>query len=165
VAIPVALIAVVVVAGCGNGGGAPAASGAIMVTSGDTTCTVAKTELPPGQHLFRVNNTGAKVTEFYVYGPDDRIVGEVENIAPGLSRDLLVSLPAGAYQATCKPGMAGDGIRRPLTVTGTTSATATDPLLATAAALRPTALIQARVVQEILSKILQISRHDTRVAG
>ena len=37
---------------------------------------------------------------------------------PGLTRDLIVELPAGKYQAVCKPGMAGDGIRGPLTVTG-----------------------------------------------
>jgi iron uptake system component EfeO len=125
--------ATLVVAGCGHGGGEPGAPGAIMVTSADTACTVARTELPAGQHVFRVSNTGAKVTEFYVYGPDNRIVGEVENIAPGLSRDLTVSLPAGAYRATCKPGMAGDGIRQALTVTGTTTRASADPLLATAA--------------------------------
>jgi iron uptake system component EfeO len=45
-------------------------------------------------------------------------MAEVENIAPGLSRELLTELPAGEYEAVCKPGMVGDGIRRTLTVTG-----------------------------------------------
>ena len=38
-------------------------------------------------------------------------MGEVENIAPGLSRDLHVELPAGTYETACKPGMIGKGIR------------------------------------------------------
>ena len=45
-------------------------------------------------------------------------MGEVENIAPGLSRELHVELPAGTYETACKPGMIGDGIRSALTVTG-----------------------------------------------
>ena len=45
-------------------------------------------------------------------------MGEVENIGPGLSRDLVVDLPKGTYEGACKPGMVGDGIRETLTVTG-----------------------------------------------
>ena len=45
-------------------------------------------------------------------------MGEVENIGPGLSRDLHVELPAGTYETACKPGMIGDGIRGAFTVTG-----------------------------------------------
>ena len=55
---------------------------------------------------FKVKNTGNKVTEFYLYAEDGlRIVGEIENVGPGLSRDLVLS--ARARQATstaCKPG-------------------------------------------------------------
>ena len=46
-----------------------------------------------------------------------RIVGEVENIGPGLTRELRVSAPAGTYVTACKPGMTGDGIRADFTVT------------------------------------------------
>ena len=45
-------------------------------------------------------------------------MGEVENIGPGLSRNLVVDLPKGTYEGACKPGMVGDGIRQTLTVTG-----------------------------------------------
>ena len=31
---------------------------------------------------------------------------------------IRIELPAGEYQTACKPGMVGDGIRNPLTVTG-----------------------------------------------
>ncbi len=49
-----------------------------------------------------MTNGGTKVTEFYLLGEDGlRIVGEVENIGPGLSRDLVVARRAG--RATSPP--------------------------------------------------------------
>ena len=65
-------------------------------------------------HVRRSPTTAAKVTEFYVYAAGDRVMGEVENIAPGLTRDLIVELPAGTYETACKPGMIGKGIRSAL---------------------------------------------------
>jgi len=106
----------------GAGGNAPAAGGAspgkIAVTATDTACDVATSDLPAGTATFAVTNNGTKVTEFYVYAPGDRIMGEVENIVPGLTRDLIVELPAGTYETACKPGMVGKGVRGPLKVTG-----------------------------------------------
>ena len=122
---------------CGDdkAGSEPAAgSEKIAVKAGDTTCEVATTSLPAGTHIFEVTNSGAKVTEFYVYTPDNRVVGEVENITPGLSRELRVELPAGTYQATCKPGMVGNGIRTALTVSGQGGALNQDAALAQATA-------------------------------
>ena len=104
--------------GDGDGGGAAAAGGPITVNASDTACEVATGEVPAGTSVFKVTNKGGKVTEFYVYAEGDRIMGEVENIAPGLSRDLHVELPAGTYQTACKPGMIGKGIRNDLTVSG-----------------------------------------------
>ena len=88
---------------------APGADGTapIAVTASDTACAVAKTEAPAGVTVFKVSNTGTKVTEFYVYAAGDRVMGEVENIGPGLSRDLRVELTAGQYETACKPGMSG----------------------------------------------------------
>ena len=90
----------------------------IAVTSTDDGCDLSTTEAPSGTLTFDVSNDGSKVTEFYLYGDGgDRIAGEVENIGPGLSRQLTVSAPAGSYVAACKPGMKGDGIRADFTVT------------------------------------------------
>jgi iron uptake system component EfeO len=123
------------VAACG-GGSAPSGSSAaaddIAVTATDDACEVASSELPAGVHQFTVTNTGSTVTEFYVYAAGDRVMGEVENIAPGVARQLRVELPAGDYQATCKPGMVGDGIRSALKVTGAASALSDDATLAQA---------------------------------
>ncbi|MCF7551264.1 iron uptake system protein EfeO [Pseudonocardia sp. WMMC193] len=108
-------------AGCTSTAQPPAAEsgGPITVAAGDTSCEVSAVEAPAGNISFSVKNTGTKVTEFYLYGTGDRIMGEVENIGPGLSRDLIVEVPdGGSYTTACKPGMVGEGIRAPFTVTG-----------------------------------------------
>ncbi|MBV9315019.1 MAG: peptidase M75 family protein [Pseudonocardia sp.] len=105
-------------AGC-SGAPAPAADGSISVTATDSSCQLSKSEAAAGNLAFTVSNKGSKVTEFYLYGAGDRVIGEVENIGPGLTRKLLVEVPnGGAYTTACKPGMVGDGIRGPFTVTG-----------------------------------------------
>jgi iron uptake system component EfeO len=118
-------------AACGadQAGDTAEAGGPITVTATDTACEVAKSTLDAGTHVFAVTNSGAKVTEFYVYAAGDRVMGEVENITPGLSRELRVELPAGTYQATCKPGMVGTGIRAALTVTGSAAPLTEDAAL------------------------------------
>jgi iron uptake system component EfeO len=115
-------------AGCSGAADASGekASDDIAVTASDSACDVATTKLAAGTHRFTVTNEGSEVTEFYIFAGGDRIVGEVENIAPGVARSLLVDLPAGSYQAACKPGMKGDGIRSPLTVTGSSASAAAD---------------------------------------
>jgi iron uptake system component EfeO len=98
----------------------------VTVASSDDACEISSTEVPAGPVTFKVTNSGSKVTEFYLLGEDGlRIVGEVENIGPQLSRDLVVNVPAGSYSTACKPGMKGDGIRADFTVTK--SDTTVDP--------------------------------------
>jgi len=90
----------------------------ITVTSNDDSCDLSADTAPSGNLVYRVHNAGSKVTEFYLYGEDGlRIVGEVENVGPGLSRDLVLHVPAGRYVPACKPGMGGQGIRSRFTVT------------------------------------------------
>lgn len=97
------------------------ASGEITVTASDDACTLSATSAKTGASTFVITNNGTKVTEFYVYGPGDKVMGEIENISPGLQRKLIVQLPeAGTYKTACKPGMVGDGIRGDFTVTGDT---------------------------------------------
>ncbi|GAA1332109.1 iron uptake system protein EfeO [Pseudonocardia xinjiangensis] len=121
--IPTAALAVAALAGCTSTApatNAGAAGGPIAVRAADDACEVGATEAPAGKITFTVNNTGSKVTEFYLLGTGDRIMGEVENVGPGLTRQLIVEVPdGGTYTTACKPGMVGDGIRGPFTVTGT----------------------------------------------
>ena len=92
---------------------------ALTVAASDSECSLSATEAPAGKLTFAVTNTGSKVNEFYVLGDDGlRIIGEVENIGPGLTRELVLSAQPGSYFTACKPGMVGDGIRAVFTVTG-----------------------------------------------
>lgn len=124
------LLAVAGLTGCGGGDDADAKNGGpIAVKATDTVCEVGDTEIDAGQVTFKVTNNGSKVNEFYVYAAGDRVMGEVENIAPGLSRELRVELTAGTYETACKPGMSGRGIRGALKVSGTAATVAPDAAL------------------------------------
>jgi iron uptake system component EfeO len=91
----------------------------ITVNASDTACVLSGTKALTGPITFVITNDGTKVTEFYVYADGDRVMGEVENVSPGLQRKLIVQLGnPGVYQTACKPGMVGDGIRGEFTVTG-----------------------------------------------
>ena len=101
-------------ANAAEGSDAPAQ---ITVTASDSSCELSGTAGKTGANTFVVTNNGNKVTEFYVYGPGDKVMGEIENVSPGLQRKLIVQLSQpGTYQTACKPGMIGDGIRNPFSV-------------------------------------------------
>ena len=118
-------------AGCaGSGEATPAGSAAVIVTADDSRCELDRTQLQPGVATFKVTNKGNQVTEVYVYGAAadgayTTVISEVENIGPGLSRDLTAELDPGTYEVACKPGQTGSGIRTRIAVAGdTTSPTA-----------------------------------------
>jgi len=124
-----AVLAALAMAGCqaketestssGEGSGANAAPAQITVEASDNECTLSGTEGATGANTFVITNNGSKVTEFYVYDEGERVMGEVENISPGLERKLIVQLTQpGTYTTACKPGMIGDGIRGDYSVTG-----------------------------------------------
>ena len=93
---------------------------ALTVESSADACAVSSAEAPSGSIAFTISNTTDEVTEFYLLAEDGlRIVGEVENIGPGIERDLVVQAKPGTYYTVCKPGMVGDGI-------GKTAFTVTD---------------------------------------
>jgi iron uptake system component EfeO len=101
--------------------GGKAAPAQITVNASDSACELSGTEGSTGPSTFVITNNGTKVQEFYVYGEGERVMGEVENISPGLERKLIVQLgEPGTYQTACKPGMVGDGIRTDFKVTGDT---------------------------------------------
>ncbi|CAM3546197.1 iron uptake system protein EfeO [Nocardioides zeicaulis] len=118
-----ALVTLPFLAGCTQNAD-PAPSGAdrdpraLSVDSSADACTLSAAEAPAGTLTFDVTNSGDQVTEFYLLGDDGlRIVAEVENVGPGISRALTVDAPAGSYVTACKPGMKGEGIRSDFTVT------------------------------------------------
>lgn len=119
-----AALAVTALAGCTRnqpGGGATAGSdGTIAVKAGDDSCAVSADRAKSGSTVFAVTNTGSRATEFELLAKDGlTIVGEIENIGPGLTRSLSVQAQPGAYTTVCKPGMTGTGVgRSAFTVTG-----------------------------------------------
>jgi uncharacterized cupredoxin-like copper-binding protein len=98
--------------------GASKADTTVAVTGTDSACKVADTSLPAGNIRFNLTNKGKQATELYVLGEKDRIIDEVENVTPGVTRALDVNLKAGTYTLACKPGQTGEGIRQQITVTG-----------------------------------------------
>jgi iron uptake system component EfeO len=115
-----ALLALPVLTACTDNaptGSASADPRALTVAASDTACTVSGTGAPSGKLTFTVTNSGSKINEFYLLASDGlRIVGEIENVGPGITRDLVLTAPAGDYFTACKPGMVGDGIRAPFAV-------------------------------------------------
>ena len=115
------LLATPALAACTDNATGDDASGgdrAFTVESTDDACDVSSSQAPSGALKFEVTNAGSQVTEFYLLAADGlRIVGEVENVTPGVSRSLTVKAPPGDYYTACKPGMKGDGIRNAFTVT------------------------------------------------
>ncbi|GLZ08354.1 lipoprotein [Actinomadura sp. NBRC 104412] len=121
-------VTLVAVTGCAekDGGGG---SDVIQVTASDSECKVSRTRFPAGHVRLAVKNSGAKVTEVYIYAPGDRIVTERENIGPGTSADITAEVKAGSYEIACKPGMKGDGIRQKVTAIGQGAPKQRDPRL------------------------------------
>ncbi len=119
--VPICAAAALMLTSCGlteSNDTSSSADGPITVTSTDSGCDVSNSEVGSGNLVFKVTNSGSKVTEFYLYGEDGlRIVGEIENVGPGLTRDLVVRAAPGTYVTACKPGMVGKGIRDAFTVT------------------------------------------------
>ena len=112
---PAALIVVPIVA-AGAAVRHVAKANTVKVTLTDDGCP-AKLETPAGATTFTVTNKGdGAVSEFEVL-TKSRIIGEVENIAPGLSGEFSLTLKPGDYTTKC-PG--GDKhATGALTVTGT----------------------------------------------
>ena len=105
------LAALVALTGCVPNATSAAGSTELTVDSSADACTVSAAEAPSGTISFVVTNSGDQVTEFYLLGDDGlRIVGEAENIGPGISRTLVVQASAGDYFTVCKPGMVGAGV-------------------------------------------------------
>jgi iron uptake system component EfeO len=109
----IAGLAALALSGCVPNKTSDAGATSLDVESTADGCAVSATTAPSGSLVFSVKNSGDQVTEFYLLAEDGlRIVGEVENIGPGISRDLVVNAYPGDYFTVCKPGMIGSGVGR-----------------------------------------------------
>jgi iron uptake system component EfeO len=70
----------------------------------DAGCDPARIEIEAGRTEFEITNDGAdKVTEFEVLD-GDKVLGEKENLTPGLSGYFTITLKAGTYRTLCPNG-------------------------------------------------------------
>jgi high-affinity iron transporter len=119
-----AVVTVLLVAGCGGGSDSSSSAGpstsgdgrTVNVTLTDSGCP-ASLDLQSGPTTFEVTNDGADAVSEFEILDGDRILGEVENLAPGLSGKFSLTLKNGTYTTYCPGGDATE--RGQLTVAGT----------------------------------------------
>ena len=92
----------------GLGSTASAKTAEVKVNINDDGCP-AKVTIKAGPNTFKVSNTGSgDVSEFEILS-GDRILGEVENVAPGLNKEFSLTLKAGNYTTYCPGGSRDKG--------------------------------------------------------
>ncbi len=123
--VPVAAAAVIValvLVGCGTAASpTPAGSvapGTVLVTTKEYSFTPSTLTAPAGSVTFRITNAGNETHEFEIF-QGETVIDEVEDIVPGISRDLTVTMAAGAYTFVCVlNGHDTLGMKGTLTITG-----------------------------------------------
>lgn len=94
---------------------ATASAQTVVITLTDAGCDPKDLTLKAGPVTFKVTNGGSgAVTEFEILGESDKVLGEIENITPGIEREFSMTLEPGSFVTYC-PG--GDTERGALTVT------------------------------------------------
>nr|WP_240894920.1 iron uptake system protein EfeO [Kineococcus siccus] len=122
-------------AACGGGAqaeGSAAEGSVVTVTISDDRCTAEPDSVSAGSTTFNVTNEDASaVTEAELVNAGGRILGERENLTPGLKASFSLKVEPGDYSIQC-PNAATE--LTPFTVTGAaaTAAATTDPLFTAA---------------------------------
>lgn len=118
----------VALSACGSSSKSSAGGGAVRTVPFILTkagCDPAHLEVAAGPAKFDVKNDGADaVTEMEIQ-KDGRIVGEVENLTPGLSGSFAITLQPGTYETVCPNG--SSAAKGDLVVTGAAVSTTTAP--------------------------------------
>jgi iron uptake system component EfeO len=87
----------------GLAGHAGAKSATVKVDINDDGCP-AKLTIKSGPTTFKVSNSGSgDVSEFEIL-KGDHVIGEVENVAPGLNKEFSLTLKPGTYHTLCPGG-------------------------------------------------------------
>lgn len=136
-ALTAAVAASLGLAACGSDDGAESGATNLQVELTDAGCTPETLKAPAGKVRFEaVNNGTSKTTEVELKNADGIILGERENLTPGLSGDFSLQLEPGMYDVYC--AVPGDLDRKSgkLEVTGQKAATKkpVDPALTAAVA-------------------------------
>jgi uncharacterized cupredoxin-like copper-binding protein len=96
---------IVLAAACGSDStSGTSGSNKVEVTLTDEGCNPTELTVAAGKTTFHITNDGAgSITEFYVYD-GNTVLGERENLTPGLSGDLDLALKEGTYRTFCPGG-------------------------------------------------------------
>jgi FTR1 family protein len=126
-----ALLALLGLSACGSSSDAAEGGGkqvALRLT--DAGCSPAQLKLDAGRVTFKITNAGtARVSEAEILD-GARVLGEKENLVPGLSGSFTLTLQPGTYALSCPGGQTdATGV---VTVGGSTVAATTDPRLVAA---------------------------------
>jgi iron uptake system component EfeO len=123
-------------------------TGKVLLTLNDDGCSPKDVKIPAGSTTFEGKGNSGKVTEFEVLTKKGLILGERENVAPGLTSSFTLDLEPGQYDFSCSIGD-----HKPtgtLTVTGTpTTTVAATPSALVAAAVAGYKAYVASQVQEL----------------
>jgi len=95
----------------------------VELTLTDAGCDPAHLELPAGPTTFHVTNDGADAVTEIELQQGGRIVGEAENLTPGLSGSFSVTLQPGTYETVCPNGSSAS--KGDVVVSGSTVSTTT----------------------------------------
>ena len=83
-----------------SGATSVAASGSVNINVSDSACDPMNITVPSGQTVFNVTNSSGRKLEWEIL-KGVMVVDERENIAPGLSDKMTVTLLPGEYEMTC----------------------------------------------------------------
>lgn len=149
-----ALSAALLLAACSSSSATSgaAAGKTVAVQAADASCTLSTTEVPAGTTTFSVQNTGSSMNEFYLYdAAGATIVTELENIGPGITKEVVAQLGSGTYTTSCRPNGTGEGIRAKFTVA--TSVGGASPTVASAQLAKAVPTYRAFLEKQIAALI------------
>lgn len=128
----------------------------------DSGCSPAHLQLTAGPHTFVVTNSGSSaVTEFEVLDKE-RIIGEAENLTPGLHGSFSLNIHAGSYRTHCPGGSGPDGT---LSVTGRNTSELTPAATAAVKRYRTYLLAQTNLLAQRSERfVAAINRGDRNAA-
>lgn len=76
----------------------------VHVSISDAGCGPQALSIPAGPATFIVTNTGSASVLEYEIEQSGRIIGEVENVVPGIDRTFTLNLKPGTYVLSCPGG-------------------------------------------------------------
>jgi iron uptake system component EfeO len=114
--VPLAVALGALLAGCSNNGTPAAAGGSeertVKVGITDAGCDPQNMTIEGGPVTFEVTNRGADAVTEYEVLKGEQIIGEKENLTPGLSGSFSLNLDPGVYTLQCPGGSAPQGTLR-----------------------------------------------------